>query len=414
MGKPMRTVISVSIAIASTAAWAAPRLPPEPLVIAALDNHPSVIAAAARVDAARAGSTMLARGTHELTLQGSYVSRDVTNERRYDEFDSTLMRGVRLPGKARLDRKAGELGVDVAHNRMEDARHQVALMLAGLWFDWQVAGELRRNEQSSVDLLQQELRALERRRDLRDAAQLDVDQAQAALDQARGQAAQSAALEAQARARLAAMFPDLPLPDFPPDLGSPELPEQSLEALRDMVVSRSHEIVAAEREAERLGVLSQRATRDRVADPSLGVRLFSERSGMERGAGVVFQMPLGGGYRKAVAAQASAEANAASFDLANVRREVEATADADLADVRSRMETWGRFASAVRSAGQAAERTATGHRLGELDLAALLLARRQHNDARRMEIATRADAIRALVRLQIDAHVIWQDEDVDH
>ena len=72
---------------------------------------------------------------------------------------------------------------------------------------------------------------------------------QAALDQARGQAAQSAALEAQARARLAAMFPDLPLPDFPPDLGSPELPEQSLEALRDMVVSRSHEIVAAEREA---------------------------------------------------------------------------------------------------------------------------------------------------------------------
>ena len=39
---------------------------------------------------------MLARGTHELTLQGSYVSRDVTNERRYDEFDSTLMRGVRF------------------------------------------------------------------------------------------------------------------------------------------------------------------------------------------------------------------------------------------------------------------------------------------------------------------------------
>ena len=63
---------------------------------------------------------------------------------------------------------------------------------------------------------------------------------------------------------------------------------------------------------------------------------------------------------------------------------------------------------------EAAERTATGHRLGELDLAALLLARRQHNDARRMEIATRADAIRALVRLQIDAHVIWKDEDVDH
>jgi outer membrane protein TolC len=78
------------------------------------------------------------------------------------------------------------------------------------------------------------------------------------------------------------------------------------------------------------------------------------------------------------------------------------------------METWQRFASAVRSAGQAAERSAIGYRLGATDLADLLLIRRQHHDARRMEIMARGDALRALLKLQIDAHVIWKDEDIDH
>jgi outer membrane protein TolC len=297
---------------------------------------------------------------------------------------------------------------------MEDARHQVSLMFAGLWFDWLVSAELRRNEQASAKLLEQELRALERRRDLRDASQLEVDQAQAALDQALGQAAQTAAGETQARVRLLANFTDLPLPETVPDLGQPELPEQALEDLRGLVISRSHEILAADREAARLDVVARRTDKDRMADPSVGVRVFSERSGMERGAGLVFQMPLGGGYRKAQAQQASAEAHAATFDLASVRRMVEATADADLADVRSRMETWQRFASAVRSAGQAAERSAIGYRLGATDLADLLLIRRQHHDARRMEIMARGDALRALLKLQIDAHVIWKDEDIDH
>lgn len=415
MSSFLRILMASAAALAFCApAWAGPALPPEPQVIAALDSHPSVVAAASRVDAARAGASALARGSHEFTLQGSYVSRDVTNEGRFNEFDAQVMRGVRLPGKAQLDRSAGELGVEVAHNRMEDARHQVALMFAGLWFDWLVSAELRRNDLASASLLEQELRALQRRRDLRDASQLEVDQAQAALDQALGQAAQTAAAETQARVRLAANFADLPLPEAAPELGTPELPAQSLEDLRGLVISRSHEILAADREAARLDVVAQRAAKDRLADPSFGVRMFSERSGMERGAGVVFQMPLGGGYRKAQAQQASAEANAATFDLASVRRMVEATADADLADARSRMETWQRFSSAVGSAGMAAERSATGYRLGATDLADLLLIRRQRHDARRMEIVARGDAMRALLKLQIDAHVIWKDEDIDH
>ncbi|OYW85127.1 MAG: hypothetical protein B7Z20_09665, partial [Sphingobium sp. 32-64-5] len=51
-----------------------------------------------------------------------------------------------------------------------------------------------------------------------------------------------------------------------------------------------------------------------MADPTVGLRLFSEFGGIERGAGVIVSMPLGGGHRKALASEASAGASAAQAD----------------------------------------------------------------------------------------------------
>src|SRR3546814_1181887 len=45
-------------------------LPPSEKVAEALDNHPAVAAARARVDAARADRDMLAKGTHEIAVTG--------------------------------------------------------------------------------------------------------------------------------------------------------------------------------------------------------------------------------------------------------------------------------------------------------------------------------------------------------
>ncbi|MEL0252665.1 MAG: TolC family protein [Novosphingobium sp.] len=404
----MRNVAAFLVAIlASTAASAGPTLPPEAAVVATLDNHPTVSGAGERVAAARSAADMLSRGPYEFTVQGNYTSREVRMDRRYDEFDGTFSRSFRMPGKGALDRKSGQLGVEVAQNMMEDTRHHTALVLAEMWVDWLAAGEQLRNDDATVELLGQELRALERRRELRDAAQLEVDQARAAMDQAEGQATRSRADMERARAMLAANFPDLPIGEAPPAMGLPELPAQGLDALRDMVIARSHEIRAAEREAERLSVVAERSRKDRFADPTVGLRVFSEFEGRERGAGVQLSIPLGGGYRKAKAEEAASVASAANFDTVNVRRTIEATANADLVDARNRFGSWGRFAEAARTAAQAAERVGTGHKLGAIDLADLLLARRQDHEARRMEITARADAIRAILKLQIDSHTIW-------
>ncbi|MBA3054914.1 MAG: TolC family protein [Sphingomonadales bacterium] len=382
-------------------------LPPESAVIAILDNHPAVAAAGARVAAARAQNGMLRRGSHEVTVSGSYVRRTVDREGGYDEFDATIGRAFRLPGKAALDRKAGALGIEVAENRAEDVRHQTALILSGLWYDWLTAGALNRNDIETVSLLETSVQAVRRRRQVRDAADLDIELASAALAQARGQAARSLANREQARAMLAATFPDLPLPAEPPALGAPEIPAQSLAAMRELVIARSHELRAADREAQRLDVVSQRVRADRIADPTFGVRLFRERSGMERGAGVFASIPLGGGYRKSAAEQASAEASAARFDLAIAQRMVQATADSDLSDAHTRMAVWRGMADAADSTLAAAARTRRGQMLGAVDLSDMLYARRQAHDARRAEIEARGEAVRAVIKLQIDSHSIW-------
>src|SRR3546814_6234204 len=112
------------------------------------------------------------------------------------------------------------------------------------------------------------------------------------MAQAQAQAANSLAAREQARVALAANFPEIPLPIEPPETSVAMVPAQRLAAMRDLVIERSHEIRAAEREAQRLAVVAQRVRADRIADPSFGVRQFSERCGTEQGAGVAMSMTL--------------------------------------------------------------------------------------------------------------------------
>lgn len=382
-------------------------LPPPDAVAQALDNAPGVRASVARIDSAKASQDALRAGPYEVTMSASAIRRSVTRERDYAEFDATLSRPFRLPGKARLDRSAGALGVEVASNNAEDARYQAALMLSGLWHDWLLASALYRNDQANIANYRQALVAVKRRMALRDAAALDVDQAQSALSQAIAQAAQSLSAVSRARLALSTEFPQVPLGDAAPDLALPEMPDQPLHTLRDLVLERSHEIRAADREAQRLAVLARRAKLDRVADPSFGVRLFSERDGLERGAGLVASMPFGGSHRSALADRASSDANAALIDVERVRRAITVIADTDMSDGSALFDVWRANRDAADSAAAAAARTRRGYEVSVIDLTDLLYAQRQANDARRGEITARAEAARALLKLRIDSHTIW-------
>ena len=404
----MRPLLLLLPLLALAAPLAAePGLPDEAAIARALDEHPSVLAARARTDAARARANGLKQGPHEFTFSGSYTRRSVDREGKYDEYDAQVSRALRLPGKGRLDREIGAFGVEAAENLAEDARHQAALLLAGHWFDWLSASAQARVDSAAVANYEQALKAVKRRHELRDAAQLDVDQASAALAAARLAAEQSGGMAALARTRLANHFPALPLPAEAPDVPLPAMAEARLSQLRDLVISNSHEIAAAEAEARRMAALADRTDKDRLADPSVGVRVFSERGGAERGAGVVFSVPLGGSHRKALADEAGASASAARAEEQLARFTVQETADADVTEARYRLAAWQRARETVGAQMAALAKLRRGHELGEIDLADLLLGERMVHDAFRIEAAARTDAVRAITKLRIDSHELW-------
>lgn len=386
---------------------AQPGLPPEAQVREALDQHPSVLAAMARVEAARADGEALRAGPHEFQLNTSAIQRTVDREGRYAEFDASLIRPIRLPGKARLDRQAGASGVEAARNRMEDARHQAALLLAQYWWDWLGAAAEQQIDDQAVANLERSLASIRRRAELRDAAQMEVDQAEAALGAARLQVQQSAGRAALARARLQAQFPDLALPASPGELPLPEMPQATLAELRGLVIERSHEIGAARAEAERMQALADRARRDRIADPSIGVRAFSERSGQETGLGLIATIPIGGRHRSALADRAGSEAAAAAAEAMAVAFDVQEMADTDVVDAEAAWAAWQRSRDGAKAQVAAVLKMRKGYDLGAIDLADLLLAERQTQDMFRAEVQARTGALRAITRILIDSHSIW-------
>ncbi|WP_417595989.1 TolC family protein [Parasphingorhabdus sp.] len=386
-------------------------LPDEAVVQGALENHPSVLAARARVEAAKAEAQALGVGSHEITVSGSYTRRDVDNEGRFNEFDATAMRPFRLPGKKRLDRQTGKFGIIAAENMAEDVKHQAATLLGSLWWEWVGAGEEARVDAQAVKNYEQTLSAIKRRVQLRDAAQLDADQAEATLGAAKLAAAQSNGRATLARARIASQFPSLPLPVEAPELPLPQIPEGGFLALRDLVIKRSHEIAAANAQADRAGSVAERTRRDRFADPSFGFRVFSERDGMEKGAGVIASIPLGGRHRRALSDRASSEALAMQAEAAAVRFDVQEMADTDFAAAESGWQAWKRSREGMKAQVGGVMKMRRGYELGAFDLADLLLTERMAHDAFRTEVKARTEALRAITKLRIDSHSLWIGDD---
>lgn len=374
---------------------------------AAIDAHPRVAAARARLASAQAESRALARGPNEVSVSTSYVRRSIEREGGYDEFDAEITRPVRLPGKAPLDRAIGRHGISAAENRAETARHQAALLLAQHWWDWLGAASAATVDRQAVQNYEKLLTAVRRRVALRDAAALEADQTEAALATARLAAENSAGSEALARARLMAQFPSLTLPAQPPEMPAPDAADAALSRLRDQILAENHNIAAADADADRQKALAERARRDRVADPSVGIRLFSERGGEEQGAGVLFSMPLGGGHRRALADQAAADAGAMRAEAAATRFDVQETAEADLAEARFRIQAWQRARQGLDAQLAALMKLRRGHEAGEIDLTDMLYGERQVHDAFRAEAAARAETLRAVTRLRIDGHDLW-------
>lgn len=392
---------------APAAGAGASSLPPASLVMRAIERTPEVQAAAAELARAEAEARLRAVGTHELHLSVSPQKRRVEGGPTFNEWQAELSRGVRWPGKARLDREIGDNGVEAARLNLADAHHAGARRLLALWSRWQRHRVVARQQHRQVELWVRDRKAIARRVDVGDAAQRDLLAADAALAQARAAALQADADADSARRMLSSAFPGLPLP-LRVRLGArpPELDGGDAQ-WSQWIVQRSHEIGAARAVVRMREAEARRARADRLADPTLGVRVLSDLGGRERALGLVVSVPIGMRQRGARAAAADADALAAQAASAMVRRDVVRDAREVVARARAIHAIWQSRAQAFKAAQDSAAKAERAYALGESGLAELLAARRVEREAALAERRAAVDAIEAVARVRIDAHELW-------
>lgn len=395
----------------SLAAHAAPELaapadlPPVAAVEAALDAHPLVLAAQARVAAARAEARQLKAGEYEYQASAGYSRRRETGVGGMNDWEIGIERGLRLPGKAKLDNELGATRLAEAGERVGDARHEAARDLLATWYAaLRAEGEARAWREQAA-LLKQQREVVEKRIKAGDAARMERAQAEAALRQAEAEARRGETAAAEAAAGLSARFPGLPAPSGKPG----DLPQLAGSAgeWTAAALEHNHELAILQKESERMRILARRNQADLTPDPAIGLRYARERDGQDNLLGISLTLPLPGEHRRARVDLASEEARALAQQEAATRARIEG----DIRGLHARLQgTLNRLESQAEVARQLdgyADLTWRAYQLGETPLWETLNARKSARDAQRETTLSRLDAHEAAARLLLDSHRLW-------
>lgn len=371
-----------------------------------IEGDPRVVQARRGLDAARERGVALTVGPNEWTAKAG------TQRRRYqspggsvNEWSVGIERSLRLGGKAGLDRSLGEMHVVLAEAKLGEARHEAARELAELTLAIQAAQRTRELWQEQVSFAQANLDVATKRRRAGDASALDQNIASGDLSEVRRQFATASSELTKLQARFSARYGQELMPKLAADTPSLLVPEES--AWKERVLEQSEVLKAAAHQTRIAELSAARAGADRRPDPTVGVHAASESGGSERIVGLTLSIPFGGTYRSALHREALQQVEVARAALEQARRELESEVAVTLAEVRGSIERW-RFAEETSvAAAQNAQLSQRAFSLGEVDLQAVLLARRQAVDAALASSQARVDALRARYRLLIDAHLIW-------
>lgn len=396
------------------AAEALPYLPPADTVARVLAGSPSVLAAGSQVRAEDANRRRLELGAYEWTLRLGGQQRKAYPaggpDERFNEWNAAIERPLRLAGKASADARLGVAGVELAEAAHGDALHEASRSLLKSWFLWlrESASSAQWSEQ--VGLLEKQVKAVQRRQQLGDAARLESIQSEAALAQAVAQQAQAEVRQRIAADDLARRFPGLPL-RVPAGTAEPLPVAGAADEWIAGILEHSHELGMARGEVQRSQLLAGRTARDRLPDPTIGIHVSRERNGEDQIVGAYISIPLAGGARRATADAALAEADRAGHREVAALQKVTAEAAALYHSASAAYATWQSGRSAAERLSQVADMTARAYQLGEGSLNDLLTARRLANEAQLAARLLQLDALESRYRLLLDAHQLWPGDE---
>ncbi len=409
------TAVSV-VALIATAlpAWAQsrptpPDLPPIELARRSIDETPAVVEARRALAASAHGAAALRAGPNEWTAKLSAQRRQYDNAGTSNEWNAALERTIRVGGKAEIDAQLGDTELLIGRARIGEARRDAARSLADLWIDISATSRQRELWAEQLSFAEQSHQAVEKRRKAGDASMLDLNVARADLIEVQRQLSAAVTAEAKARARLEVRFPTLKYELKP--MAEPIESGMTLPQWRERILAQSGPVKIAEGLLKKAELTVARSKAERIPDPTVGVYTASEAFRSERVIGFSLSIPLSGSYRGERMQQALQEAEAARATVERQRRDEEAQIVEAYVEAQGGLARWRLATQGLSTTRDSARLTQRAYALGELDLQALLLARRQALDASTAAEQARAETLRWQYRLLVDARLIWATGD---
>ncbi len=407
---------AISIFLAVPGAHAEADLPPHSLIDQALDSHILVLSARSRMQIEQSEHRKRDTGEYEFTVLGG-VSRDRmqegTTQKDYRDWEVAIERPVRLPNKVWIDGDIGAAALARGEHALGDARHEAARQLLHLWFGWQREQAQVMQWKAQLDILQQQALITEKRIKAGDAPRMELNQVHAASAMSSVSMRQAELRAEFAAAELKQQFPALVLPDHP-TLEEPQVIDKPYTHWQRIVLDHNHEIGLAQAEADYQHGLAERASADRIPDPTIGLKYSSLLDRQQRIAGLYVSIPLGYSARSASADAAEAQARIATEQAAAVQRKVESDILTAYANAVGSYNIWLQASSAASALRKNADLVARAYKLGESSLDMALISRRQALEATLSETLARLDANESRYRLLLDTHQLWPGHEHEH
>lgn len=404
------------LCLTASFSYAEADLPPHAQVDRALAEHILVLNAQAGMQIEQSEQRKRDSGEYEFTLHGAtYRDRllegNVQND--YRDWEIAIERPLRLPNKVWIDSGIGAAALARGQHALGDARHEASRQLLRLWFSWQREQAQLLQWQAQLDILQQQAAITEKRIKAGDAPRMELNQVNAAAAMSEVSMQQAKLRAALAADELQRQFPALSLPETA-TLVEPQAITQPPSYWHDIMLDHNHEIGLAMAEADFQRGLADRASADRLPDPTLGLKYTSLLDRKQSIAGLYVSIPLGYSARSANADSAHAQARIATDRAQALQRKVEGDIYHTYTHALSSYEIWQQAAVAASALRHNADLTARAYGLGESSLDATLIARRQALEAALAETLARLDANEARYRLLLDAHQLWTGDHDEH
>ena len=411
-----KALATLCFCLSASFSYAEADLPPHAQVDRALDEHILVLNARARMQIEQSEQRKRDTGEYEFTLHGAaYRDRllEGATQNDYRDWEVAIERPIRLPNKVWIDSDIGNAALARGEHALGDARHEASRQLLSLWFAWQREQAQVMQWQGQLDILQEQASITEKRIKAGDAPRMELNQVHAAAAMSGVSLRQAKLRAALAADELKRQFAALPLPANP-SLVEPQAIDKPLSYWHDIMLDHNHEVGLALAEADFQRGLAERASADRLPDPTLGLRYSSLLDRKQRIAGLYVSIPLGYSARSANADSAAAQARIAADQAQALQRKVEGDIFNAYTHAVSSYEIWQQASTAANALRHNANLVARAYSLGESSLDMTLISRRQALEATLAETLARLDANESRYRLLLDAHQLWTSDKDGH